>query len=101
MTDPASIPTMAELRVEIDRLDSALIDLLARRAACIDRAIQLKPAEGMPARIDARVAQVIDNVREKAKTAGVSPDLAEAIWRTMVEHFIAREEAVLGQGTTT
>ncbi|MFN7052789.1 MAG: chorismate mutase, partial [Gemmobacter sp.] len=47
MKTPAECRNMAELRVEIDRLDGEIVALLAARVGYIDRAAQLKPAEGM------------------------------------------------------
>lgn len=87
---------MAELREQIDLLDRALIKLLVRRTSYIDRAIALKPTEGLPARIEPRVAEVIANVRAAAEAEGFDPDLAEALWRRIIEWSIAREERVLG-----
>lgn len=87
---------MGELRRAIDALDRELIGLLVRRAACIDRAAQLKPKEGLPARIPERVEQVVANARRNAAEAGLDPDFAETLWRTMIEWAIAREEGVLG-----
>jgi len=98
MTKLPHIATMAELRLEIDRLDAALVDLLARRTAMIDRAIELKPGEGLPARIETRVEDVVTKVRTRAVAAGLPPELAETLWREMMEFFIAREESVLGKG---
>lgn len=96
MKQPAHIATMAELRSEIDALDARLVDLLADRARLIERAIELKPGEGLPARIEARVEDVAAKVRDRAGAAGLDPRLADAIWRLMMEFFIAREEEVLG-----
>lgn len=98
MRDPSEIGTMAELRREIDALDRQLVALLAARARLIDRAAELKPGEGMPARITPRVEEVVANARAGAEAQGWDPDLAEAIWRQMVEWSIAREEAVMGPG---
>lgn len=91
---------MAELRTQIDLLDRKLVALLALRADYIDRAIALKPAETLPARIDARVAEVVSNVRQAAQAAGLDPDLAADLWRLLIEWSIAREERVLGPSTT-
>lgn len=88
---------MAELRVEIDRIDAALVELLTYRQGMIDRAIGLKPGEGLPARISARVEDVVSKVRAAAAASGLDADLAERVWREMMDGFIAREEAVLGQ----
>lgn len=92
---PENCQTMAELRVQIDRVDSELLDLLTRRAGYIDRAIVLKQREDLPARIDARVAEVIGNVRRGAKARGLDADLAERLWTELIEWSIAREEKVL------
>ncbi len=95
-TPPSEITTMADLRAQIDRLDRTLVDLLALRQAHIDRAAQLKPGEGMPARIEARVTDVLDKVEAEAREKGFEPLLARQMWAMMIEDMIAREEKVLG-----
>lgn len=98
MQQPEDCATMAELRAEIDRIDAALVALLARRVRCIDRAIVLKAESGLPARIVARVDQVLENVRRNAARDGLPIELAERLWRDLVDWSIAREEAALGSG---
>lgn len=88
---PHLCTSMAELRLEIDVIDSALIDLLVERSLYIDRAVTLKQAEGLPARISHRVEEVIENVRNRARDQGMDPALAEEIWRCLIEWSIARE----------
>lgn len=92
---PENCRTMAELRVQIDRVDSELLDLLLQRAGYIDRAIVLKQRENLPARIDERVAEVIANVRRGAQARGLDPEIAERVWTELIEWSIAREEKVL------
>ncbi len=46
MKAPDQCQNMRELRDEIDALDVALVDLLAKRAGYIDRAVTLKTQEG-------------------------------------------------------
>lgn len=98
MTDPADCKTMQDIRAAIDRLDHDLILLLARRAGFIDRAAEIKAEIGWPARIDARVEEVVANVRAHAQGNGLSPDLAEGLWRMLIDWSIAREEKALGRG---
>ncbi len=98
MKAPDDCTTMADIRVEIDRLDAALVALLAQRAGYIDRAAVIKAGIGLPARIDDRVEQVVDNVRNHAVEQGLSPDLTEALWRRLIDWSIAREEGLLGKG---
>ena len=83
---------MAELRAAIDDLDSELIALLADRAGYIDRAAELKPAEGIPANAPARVDAVLANVRALSEQRGFDPDLAAGIWQQFIDWAIAREE---------
>ncbi|GLO71501.1 chorismate mutase [Phaeobacter inhibens] len=98
MTDrhpPQDCADMPALRQQIDRLDRDLIALLAERAGYIDRAIALKTANNWPARIPARVEEVVANARTTASAAGLDPDLVECLWRQLVEWSIAREARVI------
>jgi isochorismate pyruvate lyase len=87
---------MEEVRAEIDRIDTALVDLIGERFTFVDRAWQLKqsPAE---ARVPWRIQQVIDRVRARAAENGIPPELAEALWRQMIGWFIQYEEEKLQQ----
>jgi len=87
---------MEEVRKEIDRIDTALVDLIGERFTFVDRAWQLKqsPAE---ARVPWRIQQVIDRVRARAAENGIPPELAEALWRQMIGWFIQYEEEKLQQ----
>jgi isochorismate pyruvate lyase len=93
--DPTACASLDELRAEIDRLDGDLIVLLARRAACIDRAAELKRATGLPARIDGRVEEVVANAAARARAQGLDAEAVAALWRRIVEWSIAREERAL------
>lgn len=92
---------MAEVRAAIDALDTKLVILLAERQRLIDAAIAVKRREGLPARIDERVQEVLDHVTKEAKTAGVSPELVQELWKSMVEWFIAYEELHLDRKDDT
>lgn len=92
MTPTDQIPDMPALRAEIDALDRQLIRLLARRRDLIARAAVIKAGIGWPARIDARVEEVVANARSHAAAEGLDPDLIERIWRALVEAAIAQEE---------
>ncbi|KUF09815.1 hypothetical protein AVJ23_15310 [Pseudoponticoccus marisrubri] len=89
---------MAELRVSIDAIDDALMDLLAERFRHTDRAPALKAREGIAARAPGRVQAVLDHVRSKATDRDVDPEVVAEMWRIMIEAVIAQEEAVIGTG---
>jgi isochorismate pyruvate lyase len=89
-------PDMDAVRTEIDRIDMALVDLLAERWTYVDRAWQLKrsPEE---ATVPWRIQAVIDQVRERADEKLLPPALAEALWRQIIGWGIQYEEERLRQ----
>jgi len=94
---PWECADMAQVRSEIDRIDEALVNLIAERFGYVDRAWQLKMNTPEGAVVPWRIQQVIDKVRVQAKDKGVSPDLCEALWRQMIGWFIQYEEEHLRQ----
>ncbi|MEN9012425.1 MAG: chorismate mutase [Yoonia sp.] len=88
---PQDCHDMADLRAQIDLMDAALIDMLAQRATYIDRAVEIKSSNDLPARITSRVDEVIANVRDHATAEGLDPDLAEQLWSQLIEWSIQRE----------
>ena len=97
---PADCENMDEVRAEIDRLDLAILDLVAERFGYVDRAWQLK-SRREEAVVPWRIQQVIDRVRARASERGVSPELAEALWRQMIGWFIQYEEEKLSAGRSS
>ncbi|WIY25939.1 chorismate mutase [Parasedimentitalea psychrophila] len=95
LTPPQDCRDMDALRAEIDALDGRLIALLTTRAEYIDRAIALKQINGWPARIPERVEDVVTKVRNTAGAGGLDPDLAETLWRQLIDWSIAREARVI------
>ena len=83
---------MAELRLEIDRLDQSLVELLSQRQRYIERAAEIK-AHRHQIRDEARITDVLAKVVAGAKQAGLNPEIAEAVWRELVERSIALEMA--------
>jgi isochorismate pyruvate lyase len=92
---PADCSDLAEVRTEIDRVDSALVNLIGERFGYVERAWQIKLRHGQEASVPWRNQEVIDKVRRRATEAGVPPDLCEALWRQMIGWFIQYEEEKL------
>ena len=83
---------MAQLRAAIDALDAQLVRLLARRQAYVERAAALKSDRGT-IRDEGRIEEVVEKVMAEAKKAGLSPAIAESVWRVLIERSIAHEFA--------
>jgi isochorismate pyruvate lyase len=81
---------MAELRQAIDALDARLVVLLAVRQAYIERAAQLKPSRDQ-VRDPERIEEVVAKVIAAGRKAGLSADIAEPVWRTLIEASIRHE----------
>jgi isochorismate pyruvate lyase len=92
---PKDCADLAQVRIEIDRIDNALVDLIAERFGFVERAWQIKLGLKQEASVPWRNQQVIDKVRKRASNKGVPPDLCEALWRQMIGWFIQYEEEKL------
>ena len=92
---PQDCADLSQVRVEIDRIDNALVDHIAERFGYVERAWQLKLGARQEANVPWRNQQVIDKVRARAEAKGVPPDLCEALWRQMIGWFIQYEEEKL------
>ena len=97
LTPPEKCKNMTELRAAIDLMDAEIATMLAKRSTYIDRAVEIKLEADLPARIDVRVDEVIQKARRNACNAGFDPDLAESLWRQIIEWSIDREETAMAK----
>ena len=89
-TPAASCADMAQLRAAVDALDQRLVILLAVRQSYMERAAQLKP-DRAAVLDEARVEEVVAHVLAAARRGGLSPAIAEPVWRTLIARCIAHE----------
>ena len=87
MSDPVSLD---EVRARIDAIDGELVRLLADRQALVRQAAAFK-ADEQAVRAPDRVERVVRKARDRAAEAGLSPEVAEAVWRSMIGAFIDLE----------
>ena len=87
---PEACSSMAELREAIDRLDRRLVALLAQRQRYIERAALLKQSRAA-VRDEERVEEVIAKVVAEGHKAGLSPDIAVPVWRSLIDASIVHE----------
>ncbi len=89
-TAPEVCASMAEVREGVDALDRALVHLLAERQRYMEAAARIKP-ERSGVHDDARIEDVVSKVLAAAGPAGLSPAIAEPVWRTLIDRCIAHE----------
>lgn len=82
--------TMADVRHEVDRIDRILVSLLEERQSFMDAAARIKGAR--KAVLDRpRIEDVVSKVKAEAERQGLSPAIAEPVWRTLIDRCIAYE----------
>lgn len=91
-TAPEACSSMAEVRQGVDALDRALVVLLAERQRYMDAAARIKPDRSV-VHDEARIEDVVAKVLTAAGPAGLSPAIAEPVWRTLIDRCIAHEFA--------
>jgi isochorismate pyruvate lyase len=91
-TAPGDCTSMAEVRQGVDALDRALVALLAERQGYMEAAARIKPSRDV-VHDDARIEDVVAKVLSAAQQAGLSPDIAEPVWRLLIDRCIAHEFA--------
>ncbi|WP_151771456.1 chorismate mutase [Streptomyces abyssomicinicus] len=90
MSQHRASASLTEIRERIDALDADLVQLLARRERLVREAAGLKKDE-QAVRAPDRAERVVAAARAEARRAGLSPVVAEAVWRAMVGAFIDLE----------
>jgi chorismate mutase len=82
-----SAETLADLRVDIDRIDKAMHELLIERSGVIDRLIAIKARQGGGSAFrPAREAAMMRALAERHR--GLLPlDTVESIWRVIISTF--------------
>jgi isochorismate pyruvate lyase len=97
---PEDCATMAEVRQGVDALDRALVTLLAERQRYMDAAARIKQARAA-VRDEARIEDVVAKVKAEARRQGLSEQIAEPVWRLLIERCIAHEFEVWDRLRTT
>jgi len=87
---PAECMTMAQVRQGVDALDRLLVTILAERQRYMDAAARIK-LNREAVRDTARIEDVVAKVKAQAREAGLSEEIAEPVWRLLIERCIAYE----------
>lgn len=87
---PEECQTMSEVREGVDAIDRELVRLLVTRQGYMHAAARIKASR--EAVYDAaRIEDVVCKVLIEAKAQGLSADIAEPVWRKLIERCIAHE----------
>jgi isochorismate pyruvate lyase len=81
---------MTDVRYEIDRIDRLLVEILAERQSFMDAAARIK-GDRKVVHDRARIEDVVAKVKAECLKQGLSPAIAEPVWRTLIDRCIAYE----------
>lgn len=81
---------LGDVRAEIDRIDRVLLKLIAERGSYVRRAAELK-AKRKDVLDPVRIAAIVNQVKKRAKTLGLEPNVVAAAFRAMIYRFVAYE----------
>ncbi len=87
---PEQCVTLELVRKEIDAIDRGIVEAIALRSRYVEQAAQFKQSESA-VRAPERVRQALAERRRWAGELGVSTELVDAVFRTVIEHFVEDE----------
>lgn len=91
---PTDCKTKDDVRVEIDRIDQALLALFAERHRYVTRMAQIK-TDPHEAYDPVRIETVIGRLRTRAEALDLDEDQAELIWRTLINWNVNYEKGII------
>ncbi len=90
--------TLEELRVEVEGIDAAIIDLIGRRQDCAGRIAHYKYTAHLPVRDEGQRQAVLDRVFERAVERGVDATAVQQVFELLIGMSEARQRDCLGEG---
>lgn len=86
--------SLEDVRREIDRIDAAIVRLIAERGGYVRQAARFKRSESDVAAPE-RARAVVERARALAEREGADPDLVADLYRMMIDRFIATETVMV------
>lgn len=91
---PLECNNIAEVRNEIDNIDKVIISLLSKRFEYVKEVVKYKSKDSASIEASERRQQMLAHRREWAEQNGLSADVIENIYGTLVAYFIEEEKKI-------
>ncbi|WP_324171484.1 chorismate mutase [Sulfurimonas sp.] len=82
--------TLEEVRVEIDKLDDKLVDLISERTHIISQAAAFKNSVE-EVKADERIDFILQKARKRAIELNISPNMVSELFRIMIDEMVETE----------
>ncbi|ADO71441.1 prephenate dehydratase [Stigmatella aurantiaca] len=97
----SDLPDINQLRADIERIDTEIMDALRRRMSLADDIARTKLADASPLRDPPREEMVLHKVREVATAHGLDPHEIERIYRLIMDMSVSRQQSLIQRLDTT
>jgi chorismate mutase len=94
------MPTLEDLRNDIDRVDEVLVRLLNERARCACEVGRLKKALGVEVYQPEREKQVLEHVRGIASEGPLGPEAIARLFERIIDEARSLERRVVHEEST-
>jgi chorismate mutase-like protein len=88
---------LKELRAHLDRLDTALVHILAERMSLISKVAEYKKANNIARYQPEREKEIIRLKREMAVKLDLNPDLVETLYQEIIKDAHRIEKGIIGE----
>ena len=90
MLEVPKCKSLEEVRLNIDKIDSRIVELIVQRGVFVRQAAKFKKSVD-EVKAPKREEEIISKVRELAEKCGGNPIIVENVYRAMIAAFINEE----------
>jgi len=87
---PNETPNLVRLRAQIDEIDAALLQLIAKRKDIALEIAKVKQSSGS-SDDEQRLKEVLDRVQGKAKEVGLDESEMKSLWKSLIAYMIKEQ----------
>ncbi|MDQ3158601.1 MAG: chorismate mutase [bacterium] len=83
---------LEELRIELDKIDDEILELLVKRFELTQQVGEFKANNKMPVVAPDREKEIFDRLRSKTASAGLEPEMTQKIWRAIIDEVVVNHK---------
>ena len=89
---PLKRKKLTKIRLELDRLDNSLINIIKKRTNLVKKVLALKESKNQI--VDQkRIKTILKNIKKKSIKNNIDPKITNRIWKNMIFSYIDFEKS--------